>query len=180
MRSHVEARPEGAGQDEAPVRCYHPRMLLRELTGGDPPHTCKLIFLDEPLRFGHRVSDGGRLIEHVLTKRDDFERAVAEKLSEGFEETERSLTRRVFTTVDQFWIVTLEGNAVCVHFGGIRPDWSESLGQKRSKLYRDRNRAVAAYHRAIAGKFDEGYVEQYAREVLIPEISGKPGAKGAR
>ncbi|VTR95125.1 unnamed protein product [Gemmata massiliana] len=105
---------------------------------------------------------------------------MTKKLAEGFEETERSLTRRVFTTTDQFWIVTLEGNAVCVHFGGIRPDWNESLGQKRSKLYRDRNRAVAAYHRAIAGKLEEGYVEQYAREVLIPENSGKPGTKGAR
>ena len=33
-------------------------MLLRELIGGDPPHTCKLLFLDDPTGFGHRVTDG--------------------------------------------------------------------------------------------------------------------------
>ena len=155
-------------------------MLFRELTGGNPAFTCKVIFLDEPRPFGHRVMVGNRLIEHVLTKRDDFEQAVAEKTAEGFVETERSLTRRVFVTADQFWIVALEGNAVCTHFGGIRPDWSEALGQKRSKLYRGRNRAVGAYHRAIVGKLEEGYVERYAREVTIPDGSEKPGSKGAR
>ncbi|WP_439626144.1 hypothetical protein [Gemmata sp.] len=155
-------------------------MLVRELTGGDPPLTCKVIFVDEPLRFGHRVTDGGRLVEHVLTRREDFERAVAEQAAAGFAETERSLTRRVLATADQFWIGTLDGNAVCVHSGGIRPDWNEAMGQKRSRLYRDRRRAVAAYHRAVAGKLAEGYVEQYAREVAIPDGAGEPGTKGAR
>ena len=155
-------------------------MLVREFVGGDPTHTCKLIFLDEPLRFGYRVTDGGRLAEHVLTKRADFERAVVEQTAEGFVETEWSLTRRVFSSSDQFWIVALEGNTLRTHFGGIRPGWQESSGQKRDKLYRDRNRAVAAYHRAIASKCDEGYREQYDREVLIPGGPRQPGTKGAR
>jgi predicted DNA-binding WGR domain protein len=155
-------------------------MLVRELTGGDPPLTCTVTFVDDPLRFGHRVTDGGRPVAQVLTRREDFERAVAEHAAAGFEETERSLTRRVLTTADRFWIVTLEGNAVCVHAGPIRPDWNEAVGHKRSKHYRDRSRASAAYHRAVAGKREEGYDEQYARDVTIPGGADGPGAKGAR
>src|SRR6188508_1678049 len=62
-------------------------MLLRQFVGGDPPHTCTLVFIDDPTGFGHRVVDGGRLVEHVLTREAEFERAVAEKGSEGFVET---------------------------------------------------------------------------------------------
>ena len=68
-------------------------MLLRELIGGDSPYTCKLIFLDDPTGFGHRVTDGDRVVEHVLTKQAEFEQIMAEKIAEGFVETERSLTR---------------------------------------------------------------------------------------
>ena len=71
-------------------------MLLRELIGGDPPHACKLILIDDPTGFGHRVTDGGLVLEHVLTQAAEFERVVAVKIAEGFVETERSLTRRVF------------------------------------------------------------------------------------
>jgi hypothetical protein len=86
-----------------------------------------VIFVDEPLGFGHRVTDGGHPVAQVPTRREDFERAVAEQAAAGFEETERSLTRRVLKTAVRFWIVTLEGNAVCVHAGPIRPDWSEAV-----------------------------------------------------
>lgn len=46
-------------------------MLLRELTGGDPPPTCKLNFIDDPTGFGHRVTDGDRAVEH---RRDPSDR----------------------------------------------------------------------------------------------------------
>ena len=158
-------------------------MLLRELVGGDPPYTCKLIFLDDPTGFGHRVTDGDRVVEHVLTKGADFERAVAAKIAEGFGETERSLTRRVFVTADRFWIVALDGDTLRTQSGGIRADWRESSGQARNKEFRDRDRAVSAYHRVIADKLGEGYAEQYTRPVLIadtPKTPKKPGKKKSR
>jgi predicted DNA-binding WGR domain protein len=158
-------------------------MLLRELVGGDPPHACKLIFIDDPTGFGHRGMDGDRVVEHVLTKRAEFDRAVAAKLAEGFTETDRSLTRRVFATANKFWIVMLDGNTLRVQFGGIRVNWRESSGQTKEKLFRDRERAVAAYRKAIDGKRTEGYREKYVRNVPIPSASNepkKPGKKGSR
>ncbi len=158
-------------------------MLLRELTGGDPPYTCKIIFRDDPAGFGHRVADGDRVVEHVLTRLADFEQAVADKLAEGFTETERSLTRRVFVTADRFWVVLLDGDALRTQAGGIRVDWQESSGQAREKRFRDRDRAVAAYHKAIEGKRAEGYREWHGRNVPVPagpKAPRKPGGKGAR
>jgi len=157
-------------------------MLLREFTGGDLPHTCKLIFRDDPSGFGHRVMDGDRVAEQILTKKADFETAVAEKLAEGFAETERSLTRRMFATSDRFWIVMLDGDTLLTHFGGIRVNWQESSGQNKAKEFRDRDRAVAAYVRAIEGKLAEGYRKNHVRKVPlpIPTAAKKPGKRGAR
>jgi predicted DNA-binding WGR domain protein len=158
-------------------------MLLRELVGGDPPHSCKLIFIDDPTGFGHRATHGDSVVEHVITKRAEFDNAVATKLAEGFSETERSLTRRVFTTVDKFWIVMLDGNTLRVQFGGIRVNWRESSGQTKDKLFRDRERAVAAYRKAIEGKRAEGYRENFGRKVAMPTVltvPKKPGKKGSR
>ena len=158
-------------------------MLLRELVGGDPPHTCKLIFTDDPTGFGHRVTDGDRVLEHVLTRAPKFERAVAEMLAAGFAETERSLTRRVFVTADRFWIVWLAGDTLGTQSGGIRTDWRESSGQTKAKEFRDRDRAVAAYHKAIADKRADGYREKYERAVAIPgapKTPKKPGKKKSR
>ena len=158
-------------------------MLLRELVGGDPPHTCKLLFIDDPTGFGHRVTDGDRVVEHVLTKLEEFESAVAEKTAAGFAETERSLTRRVFATADRFWIVWLDGDTLGTHSGGIQPNWREASGQTKGKEYRDRARAVAAYHKAVADKLAGGYRERYERAVTIaavPNTSRKPGKKKSR
>jgi len=158
-------------------------MLLRELVGGDPLYACKLIFIDDPTGFGHRGMDGENVVEHVITKTADFDQAVADKLAEGFTETERSLARRVFATADKFWIVMLDGDTLRVQLGGIRVNWRESSGQTKNKLFRDRERAVAAYRKAIEGKRAEGYREKYARNVPIPAASNepkKPGKKGSR
>ncbi len=158
-------------------------MLLRELTGGDPPYACKFIFNDDPTGFGHRVMDGGRVVEHVLTKSVDFEQAVAEKIADGFTETERSLSRRIFVSSEQFWIVWLDGDAIGTQVGGLRVKWRESVGQTRVKEFRDRDRAVAAYHKAIADKLADGYHEHYGREVTLPDspkTPKKPGKKKSR
>ena len=158
-------------------------MLLREFIGGDPPHICKLAFTDEPAGFGHRVKDGERVVFRSVTKRADFEQAVAEKMEDGFVETERSLTRRVFVSTDQFWIVWLDGDTIGTQVGGLRVKWKESVGQTRVKEFRTRDRAVSAYHQAIADKLADGYREEHTRVVTIldtPKTPPKPGKKKAR
>ena len=158
-------------------------MLVRELVGGDPPHACKLIFLDHPAGFGHRVTDGDRVVEHVLTTHAGFEAAVAAKLAAGFAETGWSLTRRVLVAADQFWIVALDGDTVRTQFGKVRVDWRPASGEARDREFRDRARAVAAYHRAVAGKLEEGYRELYARPVEFadpPPAARKPGKRKSR
>jgi predicted DNA-binding WGR domain protein len=155
-------------------------VIVRELIGGEPPHTCKLIFLDQPAGFGHQVTDEGRVVERVLTRHADFEEAVAAKLAEGFAETERSLTRRVFVADGMFWVVALDGVAVRTWFGKVRPDWRESSGEARAREYRDRDRAVAAYHRAVADKEEAGYREFHPRPVVIPAAPKLPKPSGKR
>jgi predicted DNA-binding WGR domain protein len=155
-------------------------MLLREFIGGDPPYACKLVFRDDPTGFGHRVADGERMVECVLTNRADFEQAESDLTAQGFAETERSLSRRVLVNADRYWIVVLDGNTLRTQFGGIRVDWRESSGQVKDKEFRDRDRAVAAYHRAIADKQVEDYREKYGREVGIAEISKLPQKPGKR
>ncbi|MCE9564062.1 MAG: hypothetical protein K8U57_18620 [Planctomycetes bacterium] len=158
-------------------------MLLREFVGGDPPHSCKLMLIDDPTGFGHRVLDGGQMVEHVLTQSADFERATAAKMSEGFTETERSLTRRIFVNESQFWIVWLDGVTIGTQVGGLRVKWKESVGQTRVKEFRERDRAVAAYHRVIAAKQAEGYREESSRAVAIADMPNTPlnlGKKKAR
>ena len=108
---------------------------------------------------------------------------MAEKVGEGFAESERSLTRRVFATADRFWIVWLGGDTVGTQSGGIRADWREATGQTRAREFRDRARAVAAYHAAVAEKEADGYRERYERAVAIaavPKAPRKPGKKKAR
>ncbi len=157
-------------------------MLVRELVGGEPAYTCRLIFRDDPAGFGHRVTDEGRVVEHVLTRRDDFEEAVAARIAEGFAETGRSLTRRVFVAGDRYWIVALDGDTVRTQFGRIRIDWRPSSGEARDREFRDRDRAVAAFHRAVAGKLEEGYREEYARPIdyAAPKSPPKPGKRKSR
>jgi hypothetical protein len=158
-------------------------MLLRELAGGDPPYVCTLVFVDDPAGFGHRVVDGGRVVRHVLTDLAGFERAAAEKAAEGFAETGRSLTRRVFVTADEFWVVMLDGDTLRTQSGGRRACWSEAAGHTRDRLFRDRDRAVAAYHRAVAGRVAGGFREWHGRAVPPPVPPPAPktsGRKGSR
>ena len=158
-------------------------MLLREFIGGNPPYFCKLIFRDDAAGFGHRVTDGERMVVRVLTILADFEQAKSEITAEGFVETERSLSRRVFVNADRYWIVTLDGNTVRTQFGGMRVDWRETSGQVKDREFRDRDRALAAYYRSISDKQAEGYVEEYVRGVEIantPSTTKKPSKRKAR
>jgi predicted DNA-binding WGR domain protein len=155
-------------------------VLVRELVGGDPPYACKVIFLDDPTGFGHRVADGDRLVEHVLIRYAAFEEAVAAKIAEGFAETGWSLTRRVFVAGEMFWIVALNGDALQTRFGRVRVDWRESSGEGREREFRDHHRAIAAYHRAIADKEADGFRELYPRPVPLDDIPPSPPKPGRR
>lgn len=95
---------------------------------------------------------------------------MAEKVGEGFAESERSLTRRVFATADRFWTVWLDGDTLGTQSGAIRAGWRESAGQTKAKEFRDRDRAVAAYHAAVADKRAGGYREEYERTVAITQV----------
>ncbi len=55
--------------------------------------------------------------------------------------------------------------------------------RSKAKKFRDRDRAVAAYHRAVADKLADGYRKKYGRAVTIAEnmkVVKKPGKKKAR
>jgi hypothetical protein len=70
------AQPGGPGAVTVGLRVATVRGALRAgpgLVGGDPPYACKVVFLDQPAGFGHRVVDGGRVVEHVLTRHAEFE-----------------------------------------------------------------------------------------------------------
>jgi predicted DNA-binding WGR domain protein len=155
-------------------------VLVRELVGGDPPYASKVILLDQPTGFGHRVTDGGWVLESVLTNRTAFDETVTAMLAEGFTETDWSLTRRVFVTTDLFWIVALDGDTLHTQFGRIRPDWRQSSGQVREREYRTRDRAVAAYHRAVVDKIEEGYREADPRPVQIDASEAATKKTGKR
>ncbi len=157
-------------------------MVVRELVGGNPSYVCKVIYVDDPAGFGQRVEDGDRVLEHLLVKPSDFERTMAELTAAGFAETECSLSRRVFVSPDRFWIVSLDGDTLRTQFGTRRADWRESSGKAKGKEFRDRARAVAAYHSAIVEKRAEGYSELYGRDVPLaaPKAVKKPGKKKSR
>lgn len=99
------------------------------MIGGIPPPACKLILIDDPTGFGHRVTDGGRVLEYILTRATEFERAVAETMAEDLVETRRSLTRRVFAVAERFWIVQLDGDTLGSQSGGLLTDWREAAGR---------------------------------------------------
>ena len=58
--------------------------------------------------------------------------------------------RKSGVNADRYWIVALDGDTLRTQFGGIRAGWRESSGQVRVKEFRDRDRAAAAFLRAIA------------------------------
>ncbi len=157
-------------------------MVVRELVGGNPSYVCKVIYVDDPTGFGQRIADGDRVLEHILVKQVEFEQTIAEMTASGFAETEWSLSRRVFVTADRFWIVSLDGDTLRTHFGTRRADWRESSGKTKGKEFRDRARAVAAYHSAIVEKRAEGYSELYGRDAPLaaPKAVKKPGKKKSR
>ena len=107
-------------------------MLLRELIGGDPSHTCKLILFDDSTGFGHRVVGGDRVLEHALTNLEEFDQAVSAKIAEGFAEPERSLSRRVFAFDELFWIVASMVLAAKRSLAG----YGLSGGSRRNRLTR--------------------------------------------
>jgi predicted DNA-binding WGR domain protein len=77
----------------------------------------------------------------------------------------------------------LDSRTLRTQFGVIRLNWQDSSGHAKEKPFRDHDRAVAAYHKAIEGKLSEGYQEKYERKVSLPAASPdlkKFGKQGSR
>ncbi len=91
------------------------------------------------------------MVERVLTDRADFEEAESELIAEGFADSERSLSRRVFVNADRYSIVALDGYTLRTQFVGIQVDWRESSGQVRDKEFRDRDRLPQGYRGQSSG-----------------------------
>src|SRR5262249_43812312 len=98
-------------------------------------------------------------------------REVSEKLSSGFAETERSLTRRSFEynkgNHRRFWIIELDGASHLARFGRIpendRYGYGGPGGQRRAKRFGSPEEARASYEKLIRQKLREGYVECHRR-----------------
>jgi len=130
------------------------------------------------------IQDGTWLIEECEnggsrhTPSPDLQRATAEfnnrlatKEKEGWRETERSISRRVFrstgTSQGKFWIIWLDEHSVIVQFGKIPKayiSWTTRSGQTKTKDFPNRAKALQAYERMIAGKLVEGYDEIHQRK----------------
>jgi len=125
-------------------------------------------------RLSYEAADGSGMSwsEPDLAAADAaFEKHIRKMTKDGWSESERSRTRRVFKLVNEesrkAWIVWRSGKTVGVQFGKIPKDlflWSDKSGQTKLKDYPTREKAEAAFEKAIAGKLAEGYVELHARE----------------
>jgi predicted DNA-binding WGR domain protein len=97
--------------------------------------------------------------------------------ADGWAETERSLTRRVFWHTDaqpgKFWIIWLDVNAYETRSGRIPKElwrWDVNSGRLAAKAFATRERAVSAYEKLIKGKQAAGYVEVRSRARLGPAL----------
>jgi predicted DNA-binding WGR domain protein len=97
-------------------------------------------------------------------------REIAKKLSSGFAETERSLSRRSFEYIKgnqrKFWIIELDGAGHLVRYGRIPKNgygYGVPGGQRRAKLFGSPEEARASYEKLVRQKLKEGYVECHIR-----------------
>ena len=159
-------------------------MLRRELTKGKS--RCVILLA----KHAREWKDGSALRVDVASPRD-FDRQVQQKLEEGYQETQPSLSRRAFYQGDpesgKFWIIELEDEACRVQFGKI-PSYGyiEYGGTKRVKDLDSRQEALQDYFKQIAGKLKEGYQELHPRDneyseppegLLKPPAAKKPSPK---
>ncbi len=99
---------------------------------------------------------------------------VRDKLSAGFAETERSLTRRSFEYRQgkhrKFWVIELGGASHLVRYGRVPKDdrhgYGINGGQRRTKEFGSPEEARASYEKLIRQKLKEGYVECHPRAEL--------------
>jgi predicted DNA-binding WGR domain protein len=90
--------------------------------------------------------------------------------ADGWAETERSLTRRVFWHTGKkpgkFWIICLGADEYEVHFGRIPKhlhQWGTHSGRRVKRTFPTREKAASAYAKLIAEKLSKGYVEVRSR-----------------
>jgi predicted DNA-binding WGR domain protein len=98
--------------------------------------------------------------------RGDFDRLLRKQLDEGWTETEKSLSWRIFTRADYFWTIELDATSLTVQYGMIPApdnDWNEKTGHTRTRKFTTRDEALAQYRASIARKLEKGYVEVQKR-----------------
>lgn len=101
----------------------------------------------------------------------DFKRQVRQRKAQGWTESERSLSRRIFLSegdgCSNYWIIWLDDNKVAIRYGKVpaKPRrWCHRGEPTRVKEFQNRPEALQSYAELIATKIVEGYVEAPARK----------------
>jgi predicted DNA-binding WGR domain protein len=155
----------------------HARISCRDTTRGEYDYTdyCKRYGLD----FGKAKSEAefARQVEVVLRR----------MAADGWVETEASLSRRVLWSTarppGKFWIICLNGAWHQIQFGRIPKvlgHWTGYSGSRSENHFSTPERALAAYHRLIAKKLAEGYVEIDPRPTPYTALAEEPTAAKPR
>jgi predicted DNA-binding WGR domain protein len=99
---------------------------------------------------------------------------VGKRLSAGFAETERSVSRRSFVYIAgksrKFWVIELDRACLFARYGRIpkndRYGYGGPGGQRQAKLFNSPEEARASYEKLIRKKLKDGYVECHKRAEL--------------
>lgn len=147
-------------------------MLIRRLVKGRSRHIVVL---------GWMHTDDG-VEPQRCDSLEQFEREVAAKLGAGYEETPRSLSRRVLhegggQPNEKFWAIELEGSTQLVHYGRLRNGaWLVWEGTRRDKDFPSEAAALADCHAKIGKKLRGGMREYCPRDT---DFSSPAKAKAA-
>jgi len=121
-------------------------------------------------------SSTGQRCKSLAQAKRILEAKVTGLLADGWEESLRSLSRRVWLFPDlkkpsKFWAVRLEGATLVVQFGAINGrngnpfEDDRAAGQIKRKVFPSAADAHAAFDKAIAEKGAEGYKEMWRRRI---------------
>lgn len=116
----------------------------------------------------------------------EFAKEIATQERQGWKESERSLSRRIFqhthTEPGKYWIVWLDDNNIFARFGKVLKGpahWNHQRGQLKVREYSSHEEALKEYEKAIAAKLVEGYQEVYARQTPYSDL-GRQLAEGKK
>jgi len=106
-----------------------------------------------------------RMFDSDESAEAEFNVKVAEAIANGWTETERSLSRRVFVEAEKgkVWMIELDGDQYTVRFGkdprGRTADPGNFLRNERTTQFDSPEKARKGYHKVIDAKLREGYQE---------------------